>query len=94
MCRSSRQCGHSPKPAPPTTADELWLVEHPPVFTPRALAASPTMCWRPVDIPVVRTDRGGQVTYHGPGQLVVYSLIDLRRRRLGVRDLVTSWIER
>lgn len=71
------------------TADELWFLEHPPVFT-LGLAGRREHLLRPGDIPVVHTDRGGQVTYHGPGQLVVYALIDLRRAGLGVRDLVTG----
>lgn len=76
----------------PATVDEVWLTEHPPVYTlglagreehlrPQADAAA-------AQIPVVRSDRGGQVTYHGPGQVVMYVLVDLRRRRLGVRQLV------
>lgn len=69
------------------TADEVWLLEHPPVFTlGRGAAAEHVL--NPGPIPVVRTDRGGQVTYHGPGQLVVYVLIDLQRRRLGIRQFV------
>lgn len=71
------------------TADEIWLVEHPPVFTlgqagdpAHLLAADPA-------IPLVKVDRGGQITYHGPGQLVAYLLLDLRRRKLMVRELVT-----
>ncbi|MGC1457609.1 MAG: lipoyl(octanoyl) transferase LipB [Steroidobacteraceae bacterium] len=71
------------------TADELWLLEHPPVFT-LGMAGKPEHLLAPGTIPVVHTDRGGQVTYHGPGQLVVYALIDLRRAGLGVRDLVTG----
>ncbi|HET9579078.1 MAG TPA: lipoyl(octanoyl) transferase LipB [Usitatibacter sp.] len=71
-----------------STADQLWLVEHPPVFT-LGLAGRREHLLAPGDIPVVPTDRGGQVTYHGPGQAVVYLLLDLRRRRLGVRDLVS-----
>ncbi|MGR6036183.1 MAG: lipoyl(octanoyl) transferase LipB [Candidatus Nitrosoglobus sp.] len=69
------------------TNDELWVVEHPPVFT---LGLNGKECHlRDVgDIPVIYCDRGGQVTYHGPGQIVVYVLIDLRRRNLGVRQLV------
>lgn len=70
------------------TPDEFWLVEHPPVYT-LGIAARPQHLPR-IDrgIPVVRTDRGGQITYHGPGQVVVYTLVDLRRRGLGVRALV------
>jgi lipoyl(octanoyl) transferase len=71
------------------TADELWFLEHPPVFT-LGMAGRTEHLLAPGDIPVVHADRGGQVTYHGPGQLVVYTLIDLRRAGLGVRDLVTA----
>ena len=67
--------------------DELWLVEHPPVFT-LGRNGKDEHIHDPGDIPVIRVDRGGQVTYHGPGQLVVYCLLDLRRRRLGVQSLV------
>ena len=67
--------------------DRLWLLEHPPVFT-LGLAGRSGHLLDPGDIPVVRTDRGGQVTYHGPGQLVVYTLLDLRRLGLGVKALV------
>jgi lipoyl(octanoyl) transferase len=69
------------------TEDQLWLVEHPPVFT-LGLAGRPEHVVDPGDIPVVKTDRGGQVTYHGPGQAVVYTLLDLRRAKLGVKALV------
>ena len=72
-----------------STPDEVWLLEHPPVFT-LGMNASEAHVLSPGDIPVVRIDRGGQVTYHGPGQLVVYALVDLRRAGLGVRDLVTA----
>jgi len=71
----------------PDTADELWLLEHPPVYTLGWNARAEHLL-DAGDIPVVRCDRGGQVTYHGPGQLVLYALIDLRRRRLGVREFV------
>lgn len=71
------------------TPDEIWLLEHPPVFT-LGLNADPGHVLAAGDIPVVKIDRGGQVTYHGPGQLVVYPLIDIRRAGLGVRDLVTA----
>src|SRR4051812_2821177 len=71
------------------TADELWLLEHDPVFT-LGLNADAKHVLDPAGIPVVQIDRGGQVTYHGPGQLVVYPLIDIRRAGLGVRDLVTA----
>jgi lipoyl(octanoyl) transferase len=70
-----------------STADELWLVEHPPVFT-LGLNADASHVLDAGDIPVVQVDRGGQVTYHGPGQLVAYVLVDVRRKRLGVRELV------
>jgi lipoyl(octanoyl) transferase len=71
------------------TPDELWVLEHDPVFT-LGMNADPAHLLDPGGIPVVKVDRGGQVTYHGPGQLVVYPLIDLRRAGLGVRDLVTA----
>ncbi len=71
------------------TADEIWFTEHPPVFT-LGLNASREHLLAPGDIPVVQIDRGGQVTYHGPGQLMIYPLIDLKRGKLGVRDLVTA----
>jgi lipoyl(octanoyl) transferase len=71
----------------PATADELWLLEHPPVFT-LGMAADPGHVLDAGDIPVVQTDRGGQVTYHGPGQLVAYPLLELKRHRLTVRGLV------
>jgi lipoic acid synthetase len=71
------------------TPDEIWLLEHPPVFT-QGLNGDPGHVLAAGDIPVVQIDRGGQVTYHGPGQLVVYPLIDIRRAGLGVRDLVTA----
>jgi len=71
------------------TADEIWFVEHPPVFT-MGLNASEEHLLAPGDIPVVQIDRGGQVTFHGPGQLMVYPLIDLRRSNIGVRNLVTA----
>lgn len=70
------------------TNDEIWLVQHPPVFT-LGQAGKPEHLLNPGDIPVVKVDRGGQVTYHGPGQLVAYPLLDLRRAGLGVRQLVT-----
>jgi lipoyl(octanoyl) transferase len=71
------------------TPDEIWSLEHPPVFT-LGMNAAPEHLLAPGDIPVVQIDRGGQVTYHGPGQLVVYPLIDVRRAGLGVRQLVMS----
>lgn len=69
-------------------ADELWLLEHPPVFT-LGINSKPEHILNPGDIAVVQSDRGGQVTYHGPGQIVVYALIDLKRTGLGIRRLVT-----
>jgi len=71
------------------TPDEIWLLEHPPVFT-LGMNADPSHVLAASNIPVVQVDRGGQVTYHGPGQLVVYPLINLRRASFGVRDLVTA----
>jgi len=73
--------------APRDTPDELWFLEHPPVFT-MGMNAKAEHVLAPGTIPVVDIDRGGQVTYHGPGQLVVYPLLDLSRQRLGVRALV------
>lgn len=73
----------------PETPDEIWFTEHPPVFT-LGLNASREHLLAPGDIPVVQIDRGGQVTYHGPGQLMVYPMLDLKRAALGVRDLVTA----
>lgn len=70
-----------------TTVDEVWLLEHPPVFT-QGLAGKPEHVLNLNGIPLVCTDRGGQVTYHGPGQLVAYVLFDLRRLKIGVRQLV------
>src|ERR1700733_3317457 len=72
-----------------TSADEIWFAEHPPVFT-LGLNASREHLLAPGDIPVVQIDRGGQVTYHGPGQLMIYPLLNLRRLKLGVRDLVVA----
>ncbi|MCF1427021.1 MAG: lipoyl(octanoyl) transferase LipB [Shewanella sp.] len=69
--------------------DELWLVEHPPVFT-QGQAGKAEHILNPGNIPVIQVDRGGQVTYHGPGQLVAYPLLDIKRRKLGVRQLVTD----
>ena len=70
-----------------TTEDELWLCEHPPVFT-QGLAGKADHLLVPGDIPVIQTNRGGQVTYHGPGQVVAYPLLDLRRRGYFVKELV------
>ncbi len=72
-----------------STVDEFWIVEHPPLFT-LGRAAKEEHLLAPGDIPVVQIDRGGQVTYHGPGQLILYTMIDLQRRNLGVRALVTA----
>ena len=70
------------------TDDELWLVEHPPVFT-QGQAGKAEHVLAPGDIPVIQVDRGGQVTYHGPGQIVAYPLVDLKRIGVGVRDFVS-----
>jgi lipoyl(octanoyl) transferase len=70
-----------------STVDELWLVQHPPVFT-QGQAGKAEHVLAPGDIPVVQVDRGGQVTYHGPGQIVAYPLVDIRRSGVGVRDFV------
>ncbi len=70
------------------TPDEVWLVEHPPVFT-LGQNGKPEHILQVVDIPIVKTDRGGQVTYHGPGQIMIYTLINIQRRQWGVRQLVT-----
>lgn len=69
------------------TDDQLWLVQHPPVFT-QGQAGKAEHVLAPGDIPVIQVDRGGQVTYHGPGQIVAYPLIDIRRKGIGVRDFV------
>lgn len=69
------------------TTDELWIVEHPPVFT-LGQAGKPEHLLRDIGIPLVQIDRGGQVTYHGPGQVIIYLLLDLNRRQLKVRELV------
>jgi lipoyl(octanoyl) transferase len=69
--------------------DEIWFLEHAPVFT-LGMNATREHLLAPGEIPVVQVDRGGQVTYHGPGQLVVYPLVDLRRAQLGIRDFVTA----
>lgn len=71
------------------TADEIWFTEHPPVFT-QGQAGKAEHVLFPGDIPVVEVDRGGQVTYHGPGQLMMYILLDIRRAKWGVRDLVSA----
>lgn len=71
------------------TCDEVWLVEHPRVFT-QGQAGKAEHVLAPGDIPVIQSDRGGQVTYHGPGQQVMYVLLDLKRNKIGVRELVTA----
>lgn len=71
------------------TPDEIWLLQHPQVFT-QGQAGKAEHLLAPGDIPVIQVDRGGQVTYHGPGQLVAYLMLDLRRLGLGVRELVTA----
>ncbi|WP_200551576.1 lipoyl(octanoyl) transferase LipB [Kosakonia sp. LAM2021] len=71
-----------------TTPDEIWLVEHHPIFT-QGQAGKAEHVLAPGDIPVIQSDRGGQVTYHGPGQQIMYVLINLKRRKVGVRELVT-----
>lgn len=72
----------------PQTPDEVWFLQHPPVFT-QGQAGKPEHLLAPGDIPVVQSDRGGQITYHGPGQLMVYFLLDLHRLGYGIRSLVT-----
>ena len=72
-----------------STPDEIWFTEHESVFT-LGLNTAPEHLLAPGDIPIIQVDRGGQVTYHGPGQLMIYPLVDLRRAGLGVRDLVTA----
>ncbi len=69
------------------TVDEIWLVQHPPTYT-QGQAGKPEHLLRPTHIPIVKIDRGGQITYHGPGQIVAYLLLDLRRWRINVRELV------
>lgn len=71
------------------TPDQLWLVEHPPVLT-QGQAGKAEHILNPGDIPIIQTDRGGQVTYHGPGQLVVYTLIDIKRKGITIRQLVSA----
>lgn len=70
------------------THDEIWVLEHLPVYT-LGLNGKQEHLLNPGDIPVIQSDRGGQVTYHGPGQLIVYTLLDIKRRKLGIRQLVT-----
>jgi lipoyl(octanoyl) transferase len=71
------------------TPDELWQVEHPSVYT-QGQAGKPEHILNPGDIPIVQSDRGGQVTYHGPGQLVLYTLLDLKRLKIGIKQLVSN----
>jgi len=71
------------------TLDELWMVEHPPVFT-QGQAGKAEHVLNAGDIPIIQVDRGGQVTYHGPGQIVIYPLIDLKRNKLGIKALVNG----
>ena len=71
----------------PQTDDEIWLLQHPPVYT-QGIAGKPEHLLIKSNIPVIKTDRGGQITYHGPGQLIAYLLLDIRRLKLGVRELV------
>jgi len=72
------------------SADEMWLLEHEPVFTLGVAGVEAHILQNPSKIPVVRSDRGGQVTYHGPGQLIIYPLINLARHKLSVKEYVTS----
>jgi len=72
-----------------TTNDEIWLLEHPPVFT-LGDAATQNDLLKPTNIPLVQTDRGGQITYHGPGQLIAYIMFDIKRAHFNVRDFVTA----
>lgn len=72
----------------PETADEIWILEHSPVFT-LGLSGKHEHILNPSSIPIIQTDRGGQITYHGPGQLVLYPLLDINRLKLGIRQLVT-----
>ena len=71
------------------SADELWVLQHPPVYT-LGKNGKPEHVLNPRSIPVINVDRGGQVTYHGPGQIVIYTLLDLNRLKIGVRELVTT----
>ncbi|HTD05977.1 lipoyl(octanoyl) transferase LipB [Undibacterium sp.] len=76
-----------------STADELWIVEHPPVYT-LGLGADPSHVLAAHDIPVIQTDRGGEVTYHGPGQVVIYLLVDLRRERPQARVFAREFVQK
>ena len=73
----------------PETCDEIWLLQHPPVFT-QGIAGKPEHLLCDHGIPLIKTDRGGQITYHGPGQIIAYLLLDIHRLKLGVRELVGS----
>lgn len=73
----------------PETPDEIWLLEHPPVFT-QGQNGKPEHILNAGNIPVLKVDRGGQVTYHGPGQLIIYTLIDVKRKKLNIRQLVSK----
>ena len=79
--------GRTPDRLIPGTRDEIWLVQHPPTYT-QGLAGKPEHLLHSTNIPVVKIDRGGQITYHGPGQIVAYLLLDLRRWKINVRELV------
>ncbi len=70
------------------TQDEIWLLQHPPIYT-QGLAGKPEHLLQSSNIDVIKTDRGGQITYHGPGQIIAYVLLDMHRLNLGVRELVT-----
>jgi len=74
----------------PTTPDELWILQHPPIFT-LGLAGNPANLHRPINhIPLLEVDRGGEITYHGPGQIIIYLLLDLKRKKLFVKELVRA----
>ena len=73
-----------------TTPDELWILQHPPIFT-LGLAGNPANLHRPINhIPLLEVDRGGEITYHGPGQIIIYLLVDLKRKKLFVKELVRA----
>ncbi|WP_367680707.1 lipoyl(octanoyl) transferase LipB [Candidatus Fukatsuia anoeciicola] len=72
------------------TLDEIWLVQHPPVFTQGKAGKAEHLLMPPKEIPIIQSDRGGQVTYHGPGQQVIYVMLDLKRLKISVRQLVTA----
>jgi lipoyl(octanoyl) transferase len=74
----------------PTTPDELWILQHPPIFT-LGLAGNPANLHRPINhIPLLEVDRGGEITYHGPGQIIIYLLVDLKRKKLFVKEFVRA----